>query len=84
MDGFTPELEKLIRELHDAICQLHDAIIGIDGQGGILRRLEVLEKADRIDRLERNYAKLNRNFWSLVALLVGLGIISGGLWGLLR
>ena len=72
MTEFSPELEKLIRESHDAICQLHDAMLGIDGQGGIMKRVE---------RLEHNYEKLNRNFWMLVTLLIGLGIIGGGLWG---
>ena len=69
MTEFTPELEKLIRETHDVALQTHDALLGIDGQGGIMRRVQCLEN---------NYSKLNRNFWILVALLVGLGIIGGG------
>jgi hypothetical protein len=75
MTEFSPELEKLIRKSHDAICQLHDAMLGIDGQGGIMKR---------VDLLEHNYAKLNRNFWMLVCLLIGLGIIGGSLFGIFR
>jgi hypothetical protein len=75
MTDFNPELEKLIRESHDAICQLHDALLGVDGQGGMMRRVQ---------HLEENYQKLNRNFWILVALLTGLGIIGGGIWGIFR
>lgn len=75
MVEFTPELEKLIRETHDSVNQLHDALLGIDGKGGIINRVQCLED---------NYAKLNRNFWILVALLVGLGIIGGGIVGLIH
>ena len=73
MAEFTPELESLIRESHDSIKRLENALLGIDGQGGIMRRVQCLED---------NYAKLNQRFWMLVSLLIGLGIIGGGLWGI--
>ena len=73
MAEFTPELEKLIRESHDSIQRLEQALLGVDGQGGMMRKVELLEL---------NYARLNRNFWVLVSLLCGLGIIGGGLWGI--
>jgi hypothetical protein len=73
MAEFTKELENLIRESHDDIRQLHDALIGIDGQGGMMRRVQTLEN---------NYAKLNRNFWILVAFLTGTSILGTGIWAL--
>ena len=75
MGEFTPELEKIIRESHDSIRRLEDALLGVNGQGGIMRRVEYLES---------HYAKLNRNFWILVSLLIGSGILAGGIVGLLR
>ncbi len=75
MIEFTPALEEIIRESHDSIKRLEDALLGINGQGGIMRRVETLEL---------HYAKLNRNFWVLVALLVGSGILGGGIYALLQ
>ena len=74
MTEFTPELEKLIRESHDSIQRLEQALLGVNGQGGMIRRVE---------ELEGNYSKLNRNFWVLVALLVGSGMLSVGVLGVL-
>jgi hypothetical protein len=74
MPEFTEECYKLIRESHDTIKRLESALLGIDGQGGIMRKVE---------DLENNYAKLNRNFWILVSLLVGSGVLGASLWGLL-
>ena len=73
MPEFTAECEQLIRESHDSIRRLEDALLGVNGQGGILRRVE---------NLELNYAKLNRNFWILIALLIGSGVISLGVVGI--
>jgi len=65
------EIERLCRESHDAIIKLEQALLGTNGQGGIMRRVEYLEN---------HYARLNRNFWILVALLAGSGVLGGSIW----
>jgi Mg2+ and Co2+ transporter CorA len=74
MPEFTIDCEKLIRESHDSIKRLEDALLGINGQGGMMRRVQ---------ELENNYSKLNRNFWILVSLLIGSGVLSVSALGLL-
>ena len=59
---------ELIEETHDAVIRVTTFLFGPEGQDGL---------ATDFRGLREDHYQLKRTVWCLVALLVGLGIISG-------
>ena len=71
-----------IRATHDAVIRL-ESLIG-NGDKGLcadIRRnsLAIAGLAERHNNLADKHFKLSRNFWMLVAFLVGAGILGGSI-----
>ena len=74
-----PDYEKLwakLEQIDSKTDKIYQGLYGVPGTDdkGMCGQLKAVEEG---------HATLNRNFWVLVALLVGLGIIGGGVWGLI-
>lgn len=67
----------------DKIQALYTAIVGIPNtdEKGLVG--DVKDALDKLTKLEYKYNKLNRNFWILVGILSGSGILGANLSGLL-
>ena len=73
---FTERHEQLIQLTNDAVVEIRTALRGINGQGGLMN--EVRELASRQNTLEENHNKLRGNYKTLVGILIGSGILTGG------
>lgn len=62
-------------ERDDLIKETHQALLGIKGT-------EDKGLVGDFKNLSKSHYNLRRNFWYLVGVLTGLGIIGGGLYGL--
>jgi hypothetical protein len=59
---------QLIEETHDAVIGIKTFLFGPEGQDGL---------ASDFRKLAQSHYHLQRTVWCLIALLVGLGILSG-------
>ena len=67
---------KQLEELTRKVDRIYQGLFGVS-------ETEDKGMCGKVKELEAGYATLNRNYWILVALLTGLGIIGGGIWGLI-
>ena len=58
------------QEDHDMILKLYTEIVGLDGNPGL---------AETVRQLACRHNKLSRNFWMLVGILTGSGVIGAGI-----
>lgn len=68
--------KQILQETHDAVIRLETKLPFIVE--------EVKEVKSDLDDLSHSHGKLKRNFWMLVGILTGSGVIGGGLYGLLN
>ncbi len=68
------EREKLDRT-HDTVIEIKTVLLGTDSDNGMVGDLK---------RLAKSHYKLRTNFWLLIGILVGSGILGGSLWGFLH
>ena len=66
--------EKQQNEMFEAVIELKTAIVGMNGKGGLI---------DKVEELAKGYGRLKRNFFLLCGILVGSGAIAGGISQLL-
>ena len=66
------EDQKVIRE--DQIV-VNTVLLGTDGSPGLVKEVTDLAKG---------HGKLKRNFWILVGILVGSGVVGSGIYGVLN
>lgn len=66
--------KKQQEEMYEAVIELKTAVIGANGKGGLL---------DKVEALAQGHGKLKKNFWMLVGILSGSGVLAGGLVKLL-
>lgn len=76
MVEFTERHEKLLEETNDAVIEIKTALKGFNGQGGLIN--EVKGILTRQDNLEVDHNKLKGNYKTLVGILIGSGILTGG------
>ena len=62
------------REIIREQTVLHTVLLGANGAEGLVEEVKSIAKG---------YGKLKRNFWTLVGILVGSGVIGGSVAGLL-
>ncbi|OGN89803.1 MAG: hypothetical protein A2158_01685 [Chloroflexi bacterium RBG_13_46_14] len=67
MPEFTKEHEKTIQETHDTVLEIKTVLLGKNGDEGMCGQLK--------DLIASHYT-LKRNFWILVGILIGSGVIS--------
>ena len=79
--ALTKEEKEILKEIRDSqndIKQeqtvIHTVLLGADGAEGLVEEVKSIAKG---------YGKLKRNFWMLVGILVGSGVIGGSVVGLL-
>lgn len=67
---------QLIEETHETVIELKTVILGVPGtsNGGLVKQVNEISKSNN---------RLRRNFWILVGLLIGSGIIGTGVWRLI-
>lgn len=61
-------------ETHDGVIKLTTVLLGTNGDDGLVGEFR---------RVANSHFSLKRNFWILVGILAGLGVLGSGLWGLL-
>lgn len=71
----TKDEHQKLDETHDTVIELRTVLLGADGNEGLCAKVE---------KVAKSHYKLKSYFWILVAFLVGTGIITGGIIGLLR
>ena len=67
---------QMIEETHGTVIELKTVILGVPGtaNGGLVKQ---------VNDVSKSHGKLKRNFWILVGLLIGSGILGSGIYGLL-
>uniref|UniRef100_A0A6M3IZ32 Uncharacterized protein n=1 Tax=viral metagenome TaxID=1070528 RepID=A0A6M3IZ32_9ZZZZ len=84
---------RMWQETHDAVIKLQAVIIGCNGDKGMVGcieefRAELIKMREKeqgdMDMIHSRHNRLSRNFWTLVGVLGGSGVLVGGGWGLLN
>ena len=75
---------QIIQETHDAVLELKTSMVGIPGtsNGGLVKHVDDVE--ERVNDLGSSHGKLKRNFWLLIGILIGSGVLGGGIYGILH
>jgi len=86
--ALTKADRELLQATHDASILALALIKGTNGTGGIASHVdehdhELEHVHGRIDESDQRHNKLSKNFWMLVGVLVGSGVIGGSIWGAL-
>ena len=79
--ALTKDEKALLGEIRDSQNDIkreqtviHTVLLGANGAEGLVEEVKSIAKG---------YGKLKRNFWMLVGILVGSGVIGGSVFGLL-
>ena len=70
LKGISTDQKEIMREQ----TVLHTVLLGANGAEGLVEEVRSIAKG---------YGKLKRNFWTLVGILIGSGIIGGSVFGLM-
>ncbi len=70
LKGISDDQKEIMKEQ----TVLHTVLLGANGAEGLVEEVKSIAKG---------YGKLKRNFWMLVGVLVGSGVIGGSVVGLL-
>jgi len=65
------ERDEKIQETYDSVIKIKTALVGLDGQGGLVRQVN------------NNTKKVNR-LNIIIAGLVGSGVLGGGIVGIIK
>lgn len=74
--------KRLIRETHDSVLKLTVTLLGTPDTEDTGLMGEVKNMQDAHNCLAKKHTKLSHNFWILVGILIGSGILGTGIWGL--
>lgn len=76
--------KELLEKTHDTVIELKTILVGMpDSEDkGLVGELKDL-KTD-VKELNCRHRRLSRNFWILIGILAGSGVLGSGLWGLLN
>jgi len=75
---------ELIREIHQTTAQLSTVLLGVPNTEDTGLVGEVKDIKLTVNGVSKSHSKLKRNFWILVATLVGSGILGSGIWSALN
>lgn len=70
----TKEERLIIEETRESQIKLNTVLLGANGDDGLVGEVKDLSKS---------HGMLKRNFWMLIAFLIGSGVITGGLLAVL-
>ena len=75
--------KQILQEMQPVLNTLHTVILGVPGteEKGLVG--DVKEIKDSVAGLSKSHGKLKRNFYILVGMLIGSGVITGGVFGAL-
>ena len=62
---------KKLEETHDATIQIKTVLLGMNGDDGLVGEVKVIAKS---------HSSLKKSFWTLIGILIGLGILGSGIW----
>ena len=65
------------------ILETHDAVIRLETVLPYMAE-DIKDNKENIENLSHSHGRLKKNFWLLVGLLVGSGVITGGVMGVLN
>jgi len=68
--SLTKEEKDLLTKTHDKVTELTAILLGSRGDNGLI---------GDVKRLANSQNKLKRNFWLLIGVLIGSGVISAGI-----
>lgn len=68
--ALTKDEREALDEIQKRTTEVSTVLLGVDGSPGLV---------DEVKELAKGYGKLKRNFWLLVGILAGSGVIGGGL-----
>ena len=72
--ALTKDEKKKLDETHDIVIQLKTVLLGTNSDNGLVGEFR---------RVAKSHFSLKRNFWVLVGILAGLGLLGTGLFSLL-
>ena len=70
----TKEERLIIDETRESQIKLNTVLLGANGDDGLVGEVKELSKSHYL---------LKRNFWMLIAFLIGSGVITGGILAVL-
>ena len=73
----TMENEKTQRQM---IQETHDSMIRLETKLPFMSK-DIEDNEEAISDLGKSHGRLKRNFWLLIGVLVGSGVIAGGVFG---
>ena len=79
--ALTKAERDILEDTHTSVVALTTAIKGMNGKGGLLNHVD--DHDHEFESVYERHNKLSRNFWMLVGVLVGSGVIGGSIWGAL-
>lgn len=76
--------KEMIQETHQTMVELKTVLLGVPGtaDGGLVQEVKSVKVS--VCNLDGAHGKLKRNFWLLVGILAGSGVLAGGVYGLLN
>ena len=72
---FTEKHEELLKETHDVVVQLKTVILNTNGNEGL---------ASKVNKVCSSHYNLKRTVYILIAFLIGSGVITGTVLGVLN
>ena len=72
--------EKTQREM---IQETHDTVLVLSTKLPFMQE-QITETADDVEELTKSHGRLKKNFWTLIGVLAGSGVIGSGIYGLLN
>lgn len=75
---------QMIQETHQTVIQLSTVLLGVPDteDTGLVGEVKAI-KVD-VRSLNGRQRKLSKNFWILIGVLVGSGVLGSGIWSLLN
>lgn len=74
---------QLLEETHGSVIELKTVILGISGTADKGLVGKVNDVSHKVNNVVKNHSKLSRNFWILVGILIGSGLLGTGIYTLL-
>ena len=72
---FTEKHEKMLQETHDTVTQIRAVLLDTNGNEGL---------ASKVNKLCSSQYNLKRTVYILIAFLIGSGVITGTVLGVLN
>lgn len=69
------ERDNMIQETHETVTELRSAVIGVNGKGGLI---------DKVEEVCVDHAKLKNKVTLLIGILAGSGALTGTTVGLIN